>query len=532
MNRARHARRPIVSLLAIGLASLLLSGLAWTASADATPTKRGPVVLVVLEELPLSSLQKADGEIDEIWYPAFAELAAGSTWVRGHSSMANRSLDAVPAIVSGRVPSENRLWPVHSAYPNNLFTLLEPTHSMNVVETQTRLLPPPGFDSSSPPQPRRGEDRQIGQVRRLHQDGKRPLDEPDVLRRFARSIAPAHAQAGEGRGSFHFVHVMFPMSPWRHTPSGRRFFPYRHYGNFGTMWSDEAWWPEEAFRRHLLQLRFTDALLGELLSELHESGLYDETLLVVTASLGASFWPGDSLLYTNRMAHPGDGLAVPLFIKRPGQKAPERVDGVSESMDLLPSIADLLDIEVPFAVDGCSIFDADCPPRTQRSVLSLSEKNGRYIHHFATDVLADRASLEHRIAHYGTGAASDQFYRFGPYAAICGKSPGELEAAPAAGSVKPHRRGTAWAKGESGPRFSGILQLDAEPAEGEPHPQLALALNGTIETVVPVPRDRTTRRVVSAVLPEKKLSAEGDTLEVFLVTGTPASPTLAPIAIE
>jgi hypothetical protein len=532
LNRARHARRHIVPRLAVGLVLLLFAGPVPTALAETGTTKHGPVILVVLEELPLSSLQKADGEIDEIWYPAFAELAASSTWIRGHSSMANRSLDAVPAIVSGRLPSQKRLWPVFSAYPNNLFTLLEPTHEMNVVETQTRLQPPPGVDASNPQHWKGGEDPQIGQVRLLHKDGKRPLDEPEVLRSFARSIAPAHARSGEGRGSLHFVHVMFPMSPWRYTPTGQAFFPYRLYGNFGTIWSDEPWWPEEAFRRHLLQARFTDALLGELLAELHESGLYDEALLVVTASLGASFWPGDSLLYTNRMAHPGDGLAVPLFIKRPGQDAPDRIEGVSEAMDLLPSIADLLGIEVPFPVDGCSLFDASCPPRTQRSVLSLSEQNGRYIDHFAPDVVDDRTSLEHRIAHYGSGAAHDRFYRFGPYAAICGKSPDALADAPAAGRVKPHRRGTQWAKGESGPRFGGILHLDAEPAEGAPHPQLALALNGRIETVVPVPRDRRNRRVVSAVLPEEKLSPEGDTLEVFIVTGDPASPTLAPVAID
>lgn len=533
LNRPLITPAPGIRVLILCMLGVLFGSVSGPAAhAEQTKVKRGPVVLVVLEELPLSSLLRADGEIDEIWYPAFAELAGHSTWVRNHTAMSHRSLDSVPAILSGRVPSETRLWPVYSSYPNNLFTLMKPTHKMHVVETQSRMRPPPGVGPDKPYRWEGDEDPQIGQVRTLHKDGKRPLDEPTVLRRFARDIVTTHARTRPPRGSFHFLHVMFPMSPWRYTPTGERYFPYRIYGNFGTMWADEPWWPEEAFRRHLLQVRFTDRLLADLVAQLRKGGIYDRTLLIVTASHGAGFWPGDSMLTASRMTHPEDLMSVPLFIKRPGQREPDRLNTPSEAMDLLPTIADLLDIEVSFEVDGCSIFDESCPARESRRVLVLSEQNRRSIQEFPLDVVSRSASLERRIRLLGTGAEHARFYRFGPYAGLCGRSTESLAKAPSAGSVKIHRRGTQWKEGRSGVRFEGVLLLEDGDAVGDETPHIAIALDGRIEMVVPAPIARRKRRVVSAILPEESVASGREAITIFLVTGDPNTPKLAPLAIQ
>src|SRR5690606_16047391 len=42
----------------------------------------GPVVVLVLDELPLTSILRPDGSIDAARFPRFAELAARSTWFR------------------------------------------------------------------------------------------------------------------------------------------------------------------------------------------------------------------------------------------------------------------------------------------------------------------------------------------------------------------------------------------------------------------------------------------------------------------
>ena len=48
---------------------------------------------------------------------------------------------------------------------------------------------------------------------------------------------------------------------------------------------------------------------------------------------------------------------VPLFIKAPGQVAGEVVDDTAMTIDVLPSIVDLLDAEVDWQFDGHSLYD-------------------------------------------------------------------------------------------------------------------------------------------------------------------------------
>ena len=72
------------------------------ASVDA----RAPVVLVVFDEFPVSSLLDGNGEIDAVRYPNFAELAHGSTWFRNATTVSYSTTQAVPAILTGSNPEE------------------------------------------------------------------------------------------------------------------------------------------------------------------------------------------------------------------------------------------------------------------------------------------------------------------------------------------------------------------------------------------------------------------------------------------
>ena len=70
------------------------------------PVPPGPVVVIIFDELPLPTLMRSDGTINAERYPAFARLAASSTWFRNTSSPHNRTERAVPAIVTGNVLRE------------------------------------------------------------------------------------------------------------------------------------------------------------------------------------------------------------------------------------------------------------------------------------------------------------------------------------------------------------------------------------------------------------------------------------------
>ena len=60
--------------------------------------------------------------------------------------------------------------------------------------------------------------------RQSRRDGQ-GTDDPSVFLRFVQSIATEHQGAGPGRGSLHFIHVTFPHTPWRFTPSAWVCFP-------------------------------------------------------------------------------------------------------------------------------------------------------------------------------------------------------------------------------------------------------------------------------------------------------------------
>lgn len=63
-----------------------------------------PIVLVVFDELPVSSLQRPDGSIDARRFPSFASLAAGSDWYRRAVTAGLQTSKAVPAMLTGLSP--------------------------------------------------------------------------------------------------------------------------------------------------------------------------------------------------------------------------------------------------------------------------------------------------------------------------------------------------------------------------------------------------------------------------------------------
>src|SRR4051794_21846959 len=82
------------------------------------------VVMVVMDELPESSLLNGHGQVDATLFPNFAALAGGSTWYRNTTTVAPYTQIAVPAILTGQYP--HAAYPVSNAvaFPQSIFTLL------------------------------------------------------------------------------------------------------------------------------------------------------------------------------------------------------------------------------------------------------------------------------------------------------------------------------------------------------------------------------------------------------------------------
>ena len=161
-----------------------------------------------------------------------------------------------------------------------------------------------------------------------------------------------------------FLHILLPHAPWRYLPSGNEY----NYKTFGRAFkSDQTPAPivELAHERHLLQLAYTDGLVGQVIDKLKAQGMWDKSLVVMGADHGEGWVPGEkprSLGKTNA----SDLMWVPMIIKAPGQDNGVVDDRNWEQVDILPTVADLAGIKVPWTMDGASQTGKPTRTRTDK----------------------------------------------------------------------------------------------------------------------------------------------------------------------
>jgi len=96
-----------------------------------------------------------------------------------------------------------------------------------------------------------------------------------------------------------------------------------------------------------------DHHFGRIISHLKRAGQYDNTLIVVTSDHGEML--GDHHCW-GKSNYFDAAYRVPLVIRSPGRgKAGHRVMAPTESIDVTPTILDLLDMEVPDSMNGRSL---------------------------------------------------------------------------------------------------------------------------------------------------------------------------------
>ncbi len=181
---------------------------------------------------------------------------------------------------------------------------------------------------------------------------------------LAEGIAAISAEPG-----LHVIHVSLPHRPWRLTPSGRSLASVPRAASDPKAQTSE-FSARLAYQLHSMQVGAVDVAIGALVDRLRAQSTWDDTLLVVTSDHGYSLTPPD----LGRAVTDGNAeevYRVPLFIKAPGQIEGEVVDATAQTIDVLPSIIDLLDAEVSWELDGHSLYDGSrphTPPRVDPDV--------------------------------------------------------------------------------------------------------------------------------------------------------------------
>lgn len=495
---------------------------------------RRPLVLVVFDALPTTSLMKPDETLDAQRFPGFAELARESVWFRDATTVHDHTSQAVPAILTGLRPEGVERVPVVAEHPRNLFTLLGGAWDLVVHEEATALCPP-GLLSARvegaallPRLRLLGHDAALAWLHVVTPaalaGGLPPIDrswagfgavegeEPRTahLERFLRSLAPG------ARPAVHFLHVTLPHEPYVFLPSGRRYAvsdelpgldPTARWGT----WSQDAWAVTQAHQRHLLQLQHVDRQLARLIGRLRDVGAWDDAVVVVTADHGVSFVPGENRRTLTR-ANAADILSVPLFVKVPGGPRGAIDDGNAETIDVLPTIADALGVPVPWSVDGASLLRADPRRPTKRATsrTPLGPGEGSVLELPAGLAAGRRASAAARLQTLG-----DDLLSVGPVPALVGERVTGLQVDEGPFSVVLAEPGALEDVDPAGPRVPAFVTgwTDA----GLP---LAIAVNGVVRATTQAYADGRGR--FAAIVPEDAFVAGPNHVEVLGVAGASA----------
>ena len=371
----------VISFVATAPASALLGGGGIDRAATSTaPASDRPVVMLLLDEFPTVALLDADGDIDPVRYPNFARLGREGAWYRNYTTLSASTIRAVPSILTGTVPRRDQQ-PVWNDRPDNLFTLLADSHELRVRETVTQLCPPSTC----------GGETELSRTSTASASGLPGLagDSVDVLRQLLdprsepgvaidaftedlvsldpvasttetddrATVQPARfagfvddlVEADEA--VLHFLHLILPHGPWRFTQDGTEYASPRADppGQVGGIWTDD--WPAALTEFRLeLQARYTDLLLGQVIDRLETTGLWDRATFVVVADHGGSFIAGErGRALTDANAF--EVMWAPLFVRSPGLR-PGPADVNAQGVDVLPTIAELSGVPMPFETDG------------------------------------------------------------------------------------------------------------------------------------------------------------------------------------
>lgn len=434
-------------------------------------TNPHPVVMVIFDEFPAGSLMTPSGQINPKRFPNFSQLEKTSNWYRNTATGGSYTAIAVPSILTGK-EADRDLLPTAADHPDSIFTLLgkdwktqaiEPitqlcteeicgeregtgtsmgdalsSLSSDLKQVSAHLLLPASMGSSLPDISQSfegfGGDKDSvvrGRARQWVHDrltaGEDSLDGEGDVAKFI-STLPATGQ------SFDFVHVEKPHYPWTHYPSGLKYSDgTEDFRNFitETDWLGDRYVTDRAHQAHLLEVGFTDNLLGRIINAIKKRGRWDDTLFVVTADHGAA-WTKDSNRREVEEKTMGQIGMVPLFIKAPGQTSGKIVDRHTCTTEIVPEMARILGIDLPWEPAACDrneiTIDNGAGPLVSLSFDQTIEQRQVYI-----DQMAKLLG--------GDGANWDRAFVWGKYSDLIGQPVSSLaEAGAPSGGDGPKAR--------------------------------------------------------------------------------------------
>jgi choline-sulfatase len=145
--------------------------------------------------------------------------------------------------------------------------------------------------------------------------------------------------------------VMKEALAWMESTADGRFFAWIHlYDPHDPYEPPEPYATQYGGRPYDGEVAWTDELIGRLEDALHRRGLQGQTLLVVTSDHGEGLGEHGETVHGFFVYE--STLRVPLIVRGPGVAGGRRVKEVARSVDLLPSVLDMLGVPPPAGWKG------------------------------------------------------------------------------------------------------------------------------------------------------------------------------------
>jgi hypothetical protein len=401
-----------------------------------TTADRPNVILIIYDELPVTTILDANGLIDRNKFPNFYQFAQGATWFADARSASAHTEAAVPAILAGRM-RKHEVPATYRSYPENIFHRLGPSYNVLDLQFATDLNPakPLGWQTEAPdgrerlgrialdiaiifghvvapPQLAADLPRIDLQHNRFGEDAHRS---PHGIRHHEKFVA---ALAGAEQPLLAIYHTVYPHNRWSHYPSGRD-YPDSRWGDYLSLTNrkdaklgDDNVRVMHDYSAHLLQSMHADKLLGDLLAQIRANGQYDHSIVVVVADHGVSLWPGERPRAPSEFRLP-DVQAIPLIIKLPGQtRAGISLDPV-HTVDIYPTILDYLGVTIPESLQGKSLIKIIRDAAPAETVKSTPHR--------------DDPTLKRRLEWFGEGTSMADLYGLGKFSRYMGRRVDELQ---------------------------------------------------------------------------------------------------------
>lgn len=476
------------------------------------------IVFLMFDALPTTSLLDGSGQVDANAFPHFARLAETSDWYRNHTSVAAFTAQSIPTVLTGRLRPDvdtNRA----SDDGDNLFTLLGGSYDMHVREAMTRLCP----DDLCPRPQSPGLGPLLGDAVTMWAGGvaeRAEFDLPGALGRDRYEHAEGWIadQAPSGtRPELRFYHAVLPHGEWYVTDEGQPYDPAEKLptGSWGLGWGQSG--TAVGKQRHLLQLQAADRLLGEMFAKLDAAGTFDDSLVVVTADHGDAFVHGEMMrgLTEGNAEHI---LWTPFFVKSPGQTEQRIDDSNVMAVDVLPTIADELGIDLPWDVDGMPARQAAAE---RDDIKYFMDNDNNKLRPDGDDFLVEIADTSDLLAAVLAndpveGSGADPVWKRTPHGELFGREVDDLTVAGEADAVvEVERLDDLEGSGTDNPMIEVVGDADL--------PQdvvVAYALNGVVGAVTSVePPISQGRGLVHGLLPPRLFQVGGNELTAYLVEG-------------